>query len=160
MTFNLNFNLKQISLLVTELFDLNLCHPGAYEGFSKHIRRLDLATLVVPAQWSKFPFTRTVLPLERLRLLEDAVLRQQVIEVVADNLFCLVRRDLKASHHVVLATLTAEHLNWCISTLWVNQLMAPAVVEHIMNKAIKEGSQTWLRVEQTIDSIGRHCQEK
>ena len=95
--------------------------------------------------------------LDRETLQADANLRQKVVDVVADNLYCLMRRDLKASHEVVLNTLTAEQLFSCISTLWVNELTAPVVVDIVLREAIKEGNRgAWLRVEQVIDAIGRH----
>jgi|JI6StandDraft_1071083.scaffolds.fasta_scaffold00725_18 hypothetical protein len=146
-----------IKQLVTQLIDLRLSHPAAFESLSKHLRRLDLATLVTPVLWSKFPYVRTAMSLDREALLADANLRQQVVDVVADNLYYLMRRDLKAGHEVVLKTLTAEQLFSCISTLWVNELTAPAVVDIVLREAIKESNRdAWLRVEQVIDAIGRH----
>ena len=145
-----------IKQLVTQLFDLRLSDPAAFESLSKHLRRLDLATLVTPVLWSKFPYVRTAMSLNREALLADSDLRQQVVAVVADNLYCLLRRDLKDNHEVVLKTLTTEHLYWCISTLWVNELTALAVVDFVLHEAIKEGNRDgWLRVEQAIDAIGR-----
>ena len=146
-----------IKQLVTQLIDLRLSHPAAFESLSKHLRRLDLATLVTPVLWSKFPYVRTAMSLDREALLADANLRQQVVDVVADNLYYLMRRDLKAGHEVVLNTLTAEQLFSCISTLWVNELTAPAVVDFVLHEAIKEGNRdSWLKIEKAIDSIGRH----
>ncbi|MFA7340677.1 MAG: hypothetical protein WC028_28085 [Candidatus Obscuribacterales bacterium] len=146
-----------INQLVTQLFDLRLSHPATFESLSKHLRRLDLATLVTPVLWSKFPYVRTAMSLDRATLLADVSLRQQVVAVVADNLYCLMRRDYKDSHEVVLKTLTVEHLFWCISTLWVNELTAPAVVDFVLHEAIKESNRdTWLTIDKTIDSIGCH----
>ncbi|CAN5323666.1 hypothetical protein BH11CYA1_BH11CYA1_15490 [soil metagenome] len=144
-----------INQLVTKLFDLRLCDPAAFESLSKHLRRLSLATLVTPVRWSKFPYVRTPMSLDAQALLADATLRQQVVAVVADNLYHLLRRDLKAGHEVVLNTLTAEHLYWCISTLWINELTAPVVVEFVLLEAIKESNRdSWLKVETTINTIG------
>ncbi|MFA6211807.1 MAG: hypothetical protein WCT03_23575 [Candidatus Obscuribacterales bacterium] len=143
--------------LVTQLFDLRLSHPEAFESLSKHLRRLDLATLVTPVLWSKFPYVRTALSLDRTLLLADENLRQQVVDVVSDNLYCLMRRDFKDSHEVVLKTLTVDHIYWCISTLWVNELTAPVVVDFVLHEAIKEANRdTWLKIEEAIDSIGCH----
>ena len=146
-----------IKQLVTQLIDLRLSHPAAFESLSKHLRRLDLATLVTPVLWSKFPYVRTAMSLDREALLADAALRQQVVAVVADNLYCLMRRDFKGSHEVVLKALTADLLFGCISTFWVNELTAPAVVDFVLHEAIKEGNRdSWLKIEKAIDSIGRH----
>ncbi|MBP9093201.1 hypothetical protein KBI23_19415 [bacterium] len=146
-----------INQLVTQLFDLRLSHPASFESLSKHLRRLDLATLVTPVLWSKFPYVRTAMSLDREALLADAALRQQVVAVVADNLYCLMRRDFKGSHEVVLKALTADLLFGCISTFWVNELTAPAVVDFVLHEAIKEGNRdSWLKIEKAIDSIGRH----
>lgn len=146
-----------INQLVTQLFDLRLSHPASFESLSKHLRRLDLATLVTPVLWSKFPYVRTAMSLNREALLADSSLRQQVVAVVADNLYFLMRRDFKDSHEVVLKALTADLLYSCISTFWVNELTAPAVVDFVLHEAIKEGNRdVWLRVDKVIDSIGRH----
>ena len=146
-----------INQLVTKLFDLRLCDPEAFASLSKHLRRLSLATLVTPVRWSKFPYVRTAMPLDAAVLIADANLRQQVITVVADNLYHLLRRDLKAGHEVVLNTLTVDHLYWCISTLWINELTAPAVVDFVLLEAIKENNcEGWRHIESIIDAIGRH----
>ena len=146
-----------INQLVTQLFDLRLSNPASFESLSKHLRRLDLATKVTPVLWSWFPYVRTPMSLDREALLADSSLRQQVVAVVADNLYCLMRRDFKDNHEVVFKALTADHIYWCISTLWVNELTAPVVVDFVLHEAIKEGDRDgWLRVEKVIDSVGRH----
>jgi hypothetical protein len=145
-----------VKQLVTEALGLSLLNADAFNGFASHLRRLELATLVVPVRWSKFPYVRHPLALDREQLLADHDQREQVIKVVADNLYHLLLRDLRPALVPVLNGLTAEMLVECVSTLWINKLTAPVVSEMILLRAIKTAdSERWSQLQAVIDSVGK-----
>ncbi len=149
-----------IKHLVNQLFDLRLSDQSAFQSLTTHLRRLDLATEVTFVQWSKFPYVRNSLSLNRERLIDEPLLREQVVAVVADNLYCLLRREMQASHPPILATLKADDLFACLSKLWVNELTSPVVVRFLILQAVKESDrQRWLQVESIIDAIGQQQKE-
>lgn len=143
-----------VKQLVTEALGLSLLNADAFDGFASHLQRLSLSTLVIPVRWSKFPFVRQPLALNRAQLLADTVLREQVIEVVSDNLHHLLLRDLKEAHVPVLTTLTTSMLVRCVSELWINELTAPVVSDMILLDAIKAADhERWAHMQAVIDSV-------
>lgn len=148
----------KLKTLLGEIIHLALSDEKAFDQLVLHFGRLSLSTKVTYQQWSAFKFHRHSLPLNREQLLADAVLREELLGVAAENLHHMLKRNLIAAHQPIFMQMTAAQLYHLLKTRWVNELSADRVAPELVLMASREASpEGWRRVEEVISSMGQPC---
>ncbi|GEM_PF-542094 len=148
----------KLKTLLSEIIHLALSDEKAFAQLVIHFSRLNLSTKVTYQQWSAFKFHRHSLPLNREQLLADAVLREELLDMAAENLHHMLKRNLTAAHQPTFMQMTAAQLYQLLKIRWVNELSADRIVPELVLMASREASpEGWRRVEEIISSMGQTC---